>query len=784
MSLRERLSLSIITILILFSINVGTDSWSNSTRKANMIQLQQSVSGQLLAINIRQNLEDLHKAILLLSSLRNTLQESLTAQEIAQALSELSTLQADIQKMGALSNDNIHQNLHDSFIDLTPLWKNFYRRYNDSSYDHYQESDVRELLYRQVLNDLEAHKKELVQIADREAVEINDIENLTNRITIVVFIISIILTIGLGVFLIRYTDREFRRLKTGANIIGGGNLDYRIPITTRDELGEVGESFNAMSAKLNQAIKEAHRAKENADLANQAKSNFLANMSHELRTPLNAIIGYSEMMLEDIEMGGISEQEQHKDLEKILYAGRHLLTQINDVLDFSKIETGKMTVYNEEFDANKVLQDVISTIDPLAQKSNNNIHFTKCDHLPPIVNDVTKFRQIFFNLLSNACKFTKNGKIELSVHYDPVGEPNAVIFKVADNGIGMTNQQTQIIFDAFIQADDSTTRKYGGTGLGLSLCRQYCALMNGHINVSSQEHLGTTFEVIFSLNPSSTPGSEINNPNNKTLVSSTATDSKDARGNERTSPQISQKVIQHSTTTAEKMVILAIDDDPVALALTERFLNKNNYEILLCDNGDEGIITAKLQQPDLILLDIMMPGIDGWRVLSALKEDEKTQYIPVILTTMLDATNLGVDLSAIDYLRKPISWEKLSTFIDAVRQQSFHGRLLLLDKKSTPHDVMINGLNRKGWLVSSTESPDEAASLLKEFRFHGLILANEIITQQQIDLDDWLPERTELPCLIIDNQSRPAPLHQGFNQIAREEIIAGKWVEEFNSETR
>ena len=781
MSLRERLTLSIITILILFSINVGTDSWSNNTRKVNMIELQQSVSGQLLAINIRQNLEDLHKAILLLGSLRNTLQESLTPQEIGQALSELSALQADIQELGTLSSDRSYENLRDSFIELTPLWKNFYRRYNDSSYNHYDESDVRELIYRQVLNDLEAQKKSLVQTADLETIEISDIENLTNRITIVVFIVSIILTIGLGVFLIRYTNREFLRLKTGANIIGAGNLDYRSPITSRDELGEVGESFNAMSAKLNHAIKEAHRAKEVADMANRAKSSFLANMSHELRTPLNAIIGYSEMMLEDIEMGGMSQQEQHQDLEKILNAGRHLLTQINDVLDFSKIETGKMTVYNEEFDANKVLQDIVNTVSPLAQKSNNAIIFEPFETLPKLFNDVTKFRQIFFNLLSNACKFTKNGKIELSIQYNTLTTPNSVIFTVADNGIGMTEQQTKIIFEAFIQADDSTTRKYGGTGLGLSLCRQYCAIMDGRISVSSQEHLGTTFSVEFSVMPSTTGAIA-------ELATSKITDSLDTNKNKLTPDQLGplnltiQAPSQKSKTSADHTVILVIDDDPVALSLAQRHLNKNSYEIVLCNNGDEGISIAKHQHPDLILLDIMMPGTDGWRVLAALKSDENTQRIPIILTTMLDVTHLAVDLSAIDYLRKPLNWEKLSTVIDSATQQHVHGRLLLLDKKSIQHDVMINGLNRKGWVVTSTESPKEAATLLIKHHYQGVIIANEIIIEQQLNLDEWLPDEINLSCLIIDNDNRSAPQYRGFNQIAREEIVTSELVGKFEDE--
>lgn len=696
MSLRERLTLAIVSILILFAVNVGTYSWSNNTRTQNMEQLRLAVSGQLEAAVIKQSLLDLNKAILLLSSLRITLQESLTPQEVAQALSEMSTLQSQIQQLGrsASGKKDLFDTLHNSFIELIPLWKNFYRNYNNKDYDHYVESDLRELLYRQIISDLNNLDEGLVKLADRQALNIKKIESLTNRFTISVFLLSIILTIGLGVFLIRYTNNALTQLKEGSLIIGGGNLEYRIPVVNKDELGEVAQAFNTMSAKMHNAIKEATHAKELADLANQSKSSFLANMSHELRTPLNAIIGYSEMMLEDIDMNEVSIEEQTSDLEKVLSAGHHLLNQINDVLDFSKIETGMMTVFNEEFDSSTVLDDVIATIQPLAQKNNNQLLFEHSENLPLMLNDITKFQQIFFNLLSNACKFTQNGKIILRSEYINAHKQASIRFSVIDNGIGMTPEQTRIIFDPFVQADSSTTRKYGGTGLGLALCKQYCQLMGGQIEARSTVENGTIFSVEFAA---ITPSDEQKAPLQQELL----------------------EAAEH----LDKTSILVIDDDPIALALTERFLHRSDYETTLVDNGNDAIKLAIEMKPDVILLDLMMPVIDGWTVLSVLKENLVTQNIPVILLSMLDKQNLGYDMGAIEYLRKPVNWDQLIEIIEGIRPYKQNNHILLLDKKSTFRDVLSNSLNRLGWQVTTASTEADMTKIMKKIRPKIMVLA-------------------------------------------------------------
>jgi signal transduction histidine kinase len=498
-SLSRRLTLSLLAILLIFSLNVGTHFWGSFARTESMTAYRRSVSAQQLTTSIRQQLDEQRKQILVLATLRETAEDTLSQEDRTQGEGNIESIANAIRQLGSTTHDVTrpqYDALWRASEELLPAWQNFYRAYNDGNWESPFFSPQIPLHYEDVRQRLHALEARQSFIAEQQAAIIDRTISLTDSITAISFLASIFLSSTLGFFLIRYTNTSFSRLKTGTLRIGSGDLNYRIDnIEDSGELGDLAAAFNDMSDKLRNAIEAVRRAKENADQANQAKSNFLANVSHELRTPLNAIIGYGEMLFDELgDDAAIDKPQFQADLDKIISSGKQLLSLINDILDLSKIETGKMTVHTEQFDPTASLQEVCEIVRPLINNSGNVLELDSENELPLFFSDATKFRQVFLNLLSNANKFTEGGQIRVSARVLE-GVEKRVLFSVSDTGIGMSVQQQEVIFEAFVQADTSTSKNYGGTGLGLAICKDFCELMGGEIRVESEPGLGTTFLV-------------------------------------------------------------------------------------------------------------------------------------------------------------------------------------------------------------------------------------------------------------------------------------------------
>jgi signal transduction histidine kinase/CheY-like chemotaxis protein len=499
----------------------------------------------------------------------------------------------------------------------------------------------------------------------------------TSLITPSTYAVLVVLT---AIYLARQFARTNRRLQQA-----------------KEETDRAREAAEAARKDAEEHQEAAETAKEAADVANRAKSQFLASMSHELRTPLNAIIGYSEMLEE--ELGEVGQKEFIPDLQKIHAAARHQLGLINDILDLSKIEAGKMTLYLEDFDVAKMVGDVIATLQPLAAKDANKLEVQCPADIGTMHADLTKVRQTLFNLLSNACKFTEQGVITLRVKREDVKreKDSAIVdlhvsrftFHVSDTGIGMTPEQMSRLFQAFSQADASTTRKYGGTGLGLAISHKFCEMMGGDLTVQSELGKGSTFTVTLpaDVQPSA---ADVSAPMDKK-------DRRPPTGAAATGP-----------------LVLVIDDDPNARDLIQRTLSKEGFRVEFAANGKTGLELAKQLKPAVITLDVMMPGMDGWAVLSALKADPATADLPVIMVTIVDDKGIGFALGATDYFTKPIDWPRLLTVLKKYRKDKAGQMVLVVEDDERMREMLRRALEKEGWRVSEAENGRRALERLAE----------------------------------------------------------------------
>lgn len=483
---------------------------------------------------------------------------------------------------------------------------------------------------------------------------------------------------------------------------------------------------------------QAERARLEAEEANQVKSAFLANMSHELRTPMNAIIGYSEMLIEESQE--MESQEMVPDLEKIHAAGKHLLGLINDILDLSKIEAGKMTLYLETFSLARLIDEVVDTVQPLLIQNRNQIEVKCRDDIGQMHADETKLRQVLLNLLSNASKFTEAGTITVEACAIPNPEGDQIHVEVQDSGIGMTPEQMAKLFQSFSQADSSTTRRYGGTGLGLAISRRFCQLMGGDIQVTSDPGQGSTFTVMLprqvqAEDPSPQPPAE-----DASEPSWPAAAEDDA---EASSSPLSART---------RGKVLVIDDDPTAVDLLARFFHREGFRVVTATSGQQGLAMARRERPDVITLDVMMPGMDGWSVLAALKSDQDLCLIPVVMMTMVDNKELGFALGATDCLAKPVDWTKLDRLLGRIAPPSSDGSILLVDDDPSAAEMVRRSLTREGWSVAVASNGRVALEMVMRNRPSLILLDLMMPEMDGLEFLESLrsrPECESIPVIVL-----------------------------------
>jgi signal transduction histidine kinase len=421
------------------------------------------------------------------------------------------------------------------------------------------------------------------------------------------------------------------------------HIQTRRVVKAKKELAEQKKQIQDQYTIIEKALQSALDANDAARQATQAKSAFLANMSHELRTPLNAIIGYSEMLAEDAQAAG--QADQIADLRRIQTAGKHLLGLINGVLDLSKVEAGKMKLYLETFDVATVIDDVVGTARPLVENNGNRLEIRCPSNIGSLKEDITKVRQVLLNLLSNAGKFTQSGTVTLEVWRESRLDGSWIFFRVKDTGIGMTPEQRARLFQPFMQADAATSRKYGGTGLGLALCQNFCAMMGGEVTVESEAGKGSAFTVRL-------PG-EIENFDGEATSVRVST-----LGRMKLS-DIAQSGARAASGPGLPKCVLVIDPDPVVHDLMARSCSKAGVAVIGARTADEGLRLAREKKPDVITMDVIIPGSDGWTLLETLKQDPAVSGTPVVVVTIADERDRAIALGASEYFVKPVDQERL-----------------------------------------------------------------------------------------------------------------------------
>lgn len=575
-------------------------------------------------------------------------------------------------------------------------------------------------------------------------------------LVVILLVLTIILSFGFQRFITRPIDSI---LVTMREVVNDGDFSVRAQKSSNDELGQLVDGFNGMldeiearnsrlqdevqareyaqelllaeKKKLEKAqerleervverTRELARTRDLAEAANEAKSQFLANMSHELRTPLNAIIGYSEMMLEEIEEGE-GPVDFQTDLERIFGSGRHLLGLINDVLDISQIEAGRMQVNPEEFDLSAVIREIAATVAPMANRNNNKILIPDNEHAGMMHSDLTKVRQILLNMMSNACKFTQAGNVTLSWERITLPDSENLIFKISDTGIGMTDEQLAKLFQPFTQMDSSTTREYGGTGLGLVISKRLTQLLGGHVEVTSEPDVGSTFTVVL---PARYVGED----------------------------ELTISRHERETDGVGNGTVLITEDSKANLASLTLLFEELDYKVV--QNRDPRAVSSLASEcdPDLLIVGVMLQGKSGWDVLRAVKNQNEFRDTPILTSSARNESAVATAMGALDHLQLPIDSAQLQEILEnhGLRQNRY--RILLVDDDPEDWEFTAMVLRELGHEVVHASHGEEALEKVRNYQIDAMITDLMLPRMSGQDLIEALADRDligDMPICVL-----------------------------------